>query len=126
MLTPERFGFNAPATQSVEDSIRWAATNRFHHLDFNADDGPNALSTFDEARIAAVRDLYAKHDVKIAIHTRSAVNNAELSPYVSEAVDEYNRANIRLARRLGCAGIVVHGGYDLWLFLSVALAPFLP
>ena len=110
-LSHQRFGFNAPATQSVEDSIRWAAEHRFHHLDFNADDGINALDTFDEARVAAVRDLYTKHDVQIAIHTRSAVNNAELSPYVSDAVDEYNRANIRLAKQLGCAGVVVHGGY---------------
>src|SRR5207249_3108473 len=47
----------------------------------------------------------------LAIHTSSAVNNAEVAPYVSEAVDEYLRQNVRLAERLGCAGVIVHGGY---------------
>src|SRR5918995_4557824 len=101
-LSRERFGYNAPATKTVEDSIRWANENGFTRLDFNADDGPNALSLFDDARVERVKALCRETAIQISIHTRSAVNNAELSPYVSEAVDEYNRANIVLARRLGC------------------------
>jgi sugar phosphate isomerase/epimerase len=111
MPARERFGFNAAATRPVEDSIRWAHENGFRRLDFNADDGPNGLSTFDWARIDGVKGLCRETGVRISIHTRSAVNNAELSPHVSEAVDEYNRANIELARRLDCEAVIVHGGY---------------
>ena len=110
-LSRERFGYNAPATKTVEDSIRWAHENGFTRLDFNADDGPNALSSFDDARVERVKGFCRETGVQISIHTRSAVNNAELSPYVSEAVDEYNVANIALARRLGCEAVIVHGGY---------------
>ena len=110
-MARERFGFNAPATRSVEDSIRWAHANGFRRLDFNADDGPNAMATFDAGRVDRVKGLCEETGVRISIHTRSAVNNAELSPYVSEAVDEYNRANIRLAKTLGCEAAIVHGGY---------------
>lgn len=111
MPARERFGYNAPATRSVEDSIRWARQQGMRRLDFNADDGPNALSAFDEARVERVKELCRETGVRISIHTRSGVNNAELSPYVSEAVDEYNRANIALARRLDCEAVIVHGGY---------------
>ena len=110
-LARERFGYNAPATKTVEDSIRWAHEHGFTRLDFNADDGPNALSSFDSAREERVKGLCRETGIRISIHTRSAVNNAELSPYVSEAVDEYNCANIVLARRLGCEAVIVHGGY---------------
>lgn len=110
-LTRERFGYNAPATRAVEDSIRWAHEQGLRRLDFNADDGLNGLATFDDARVASLKALCRETGVRISIHTRSAVNNAELSPYVSEAVDAYNRANVDLAKRLDCEAVIVHGGY---------------
>lgn len=111
MPAAERFGFNAPGDRPLEASIKWAAENHFFYLDFNADDGPNALDSFDDSRVGRVHDLCAQHNVHIGIHTRSSVNNAEIAPYVAGAVDEYNRINIRLAKRLGCEWVIVHGGY---------------
>jgi sugar phosphate isomerase/epimerase len=58
-----------------------------------------------------VRESCARHDIHLGLHTSSAVNVAEFSPYVSDAVDSYLRANIDLAMRLGCEWLVVHGGY---------------
>jgi sugar phosphate isomerase/epimerase len=58
-----------------------------------------------------VRDLCAAHEIKLVIHTSSAVNNAEVAPFVSDAVDEYLAENVRLAKRLGCAAVIVHGGF---------------
>ncbi|MFW6195032.1 MAG: sugar phosphate isomerase/epimerase family protein, partial [Chloroflexota bacterium] len=43
--------------------------------------------------------------------TLSAVNTAEFSPHVSEAVDRYLEANVDLAVRLGCEWVIVHAGY---------------
>jgi sugar phosphate isomerase/epimerase len=107
----ERFGFNAPRTRTLEDTLQWAAEQRFHSVDFNADHAPNGLDSFDDARVSAVRGLCERHGIRAGIHTSSAVNNAEIAPFVSEALDEYLRANVRLAKRLGCEWVIVHGGY---------------
>jgi sugar phosphate isomerase/epimerase len=106
-----RFGFNAPRGQPLEATLRWAAANRFFYVDFNADAAPNGPGDFDAPRTRAIRTLCEQHGLHIGIHTSSAVNTAELAPFVADAVDEYNRVNIRLARQLGCEWAIVHGGY---------------
>jgi sugar phosphate isomerase/epimerase len=106
-----RFGFNASGNQPIEDSIRWAAENSFHYIDFQADLPPNDLASFDTARIRNVRDLCETHGIEIGIHPSSAINNAEYVPILSEAVDDYLFANLDLAARLSCGWLVGHGGY---------------
>ena len=54
--------------------------------------------------------LCAGAGLHIGIHTSSAVNNAEIAPFVGEAVDTYLRQNVELAR-LGCEWVIVHGGF---------------
>ena len=106
-----RFGTNAPRQRALEDTLEWAAANRFGWVDFNADAAPNGVRDFDAARVGRVRDLCRRHGLKVGIHTSSAVNNAEVAPYVGDAVDDYLRANVELAARLGCGWVIVHGGY---------------
>jgi sugar phosphate isomerase/epimerase len=106
----DRIGYDAGGTR-LEDALAWAATNDIHYVDFNADSGPNRLTSWSEARVQGVRETCARHAVHLGLHTLSAVNVAELSPFVAEAVDAYLRANIDFAMRLGCEWIVVHGGY---------------
>ena len=108
---PSRFGVNAPADQPIEDTIRWAANNDFGYIDFQADLPPNALASFDTARVESVRSLCEQHGIQIGLHPSSAINNAEDVPPVSQAVDEYLFANLDLAARLGCGWMVGHGGY---------------
>lgn len=107
----ERFGYNAPGTRRLEESVQWAADARLYWIDFNADVGPNGLTTWDDARIKALRDLTGRHGIKYGIHTLSAMNNAEIGPFASEAMDEYLRANVDLAARAGCGWVIVHGGF---------------
>ena len=106
----DRIGYDAGGTR-LEDALAWAAANALHYVDFNADRGSNRLDAWSDERIQAVRDTCARHDIHLGLHTASAVNVAELSPYVSDAVDAYLRANIDVAMRLGCEWLVVHGGY---------------
>jgi sugar phosphate isomerase/epimerase len=106
----DRIGYDAGGTR-LEDALAWAAANALHYVDFNADRGPNRLDAWSDERIQAVCDTCARHDIHLGLHTASAVNVAELSPYVSDAVDAYLRANIDVAMRLGCEWLVVHGGY---------------
>jgi sugar phosphate isomerase/epimerase len=105
----ERLG-TGPGGPRLEDGLAWAAEHGFLYVDFNADHGPNALSTWTAARIEAVRATCAAHDLHLGIHTLSAVNVAEFSPFVSEAVDAYLRAHIDLAARLGAEHVITHAG----------------
>ena len=107
----ERFGFNAPAGRPLEAILRWAVEHCFFSVDFNADFAPNGLSDFDDNRVRMIRRLCEQHRVRIGVHTLSAVNVAEISPIVSEAVDAYLRQSLLLAKRLGCGWMIVHGGY---------------
>jgi sugar phosphate isomerase/epimerase len=110
MSLRDRIGYDAGSTR-LEDALAWATANSLHYVDFNADRGPNHLSSWNPERISAIRDSCARHDIHLGLHTASAVNVAELSPYVNDAVDAYLRANIDTAMRLGCEWLVVHGGY---------------
>jgi sugar phosphate isomerase/epimerase len=106
----ERIGFDAGSTH-LEEALAWAAAHALHYVDFNADRAPNHLGSWSDERVRAVREMCVRHDIHLGLHTLSAVNVAEFSPFVSAAVDTYLQANIDFAMRLGCAWIVVHAGY---------------
>ena len=106
-----RFGFDAPKNRQIEESIRWAAENGFGYVDFQADVPPNDIASFDADRVRRVRGLCETHGIAIGIHPSSAINTAEYVPILSEAVDAYLFANLRLAERLGCGWVIGHGGY---------------
>ena len=108
----DRFGFDAPKSQPIEDSIVWAAGNGFRYIDFQADVPPNAIASFDRDRVRVVRELCERHGVALGIHPSSAINNAEYVPIMAEAASEYLAANLDLAERLGGGWIIGHGGYQ--------------
>jgi sugar phosphate isomerase/epimerase len=110
MSVKERIGFDAGSAR-LEDALQWAARHGFHYVDFNADTGANQLDGWDTARTRAVRATCERHTIHLGLHTLSGVNVAEFSPCVAEAVDDYLRANVDLAVRLGCEWVIVHGGY---------------
>ena len=106
-----RIGIDIGRRLKLEDAIQWAATNNVQHIDIQLDTAANDVTTFDEKRCALVRGLLDKHQVHLALHTLSAVNIAEYSPYVSDAVDDYLRSYINIFNKLGAQWIVVHAGY---------------
>jgi sugar phosphate isomerase/epimerase len=110
MSLHDRIGFDA-GTKRLEGAIEWAASNELFYIDFNADAGPNHVDAWNKDRTRALRDACERHGIHLGLHTLSAVNVAEFSPYVSRGVDEYLRANIDLASRLGCEWVIVHAGY---------------
>jgi len=106
----DRIGYDAGSTR-LEDALATAGRHGFLYLDFNADTGANRLDAWDAARVRAVRQTCEQHGIHLGLHTSSAVNVAEFSPHVSQGVDDYLKANVDLAVRLGCDWVVVHGGY---------------
>ena len=107
----ERIGVDLGRKLPVEEGIAWAAANGVAYIDAQIDIAPNALETFDEARCGPIREACGKAGVHLGLHTLSAVNVAEVSPFLRDAADQYLRAYIDAARRLEAEWIVVHAGY---------------
>ena len=107
----DRIGVDIGRRLRLEDGLVWAARNQVRYIDIQLDTGANAFTTFDDARAHAIRDRCGRDGIHLGLHTLSAINVAEYSPLVSEAVDDYMRAYIDIAPRLGAEWIVVHAGY---------------
>ena len=105
-----RIGFDA-GTRELENVLCWAIDNDFYFIDFNVDKGSNHLDLWDKNRIRNIRETCEKNGIYIGLHTLSAVNVAEYSPYVTAGVDDYMVGCVDLANSLGCLWTVVHAGY---------------
>jgi len=108
----DRIGIDLGRKIRLEEGIEWAAKNGVKYIDVQLDTAENALPTFDTKRCAGVRKLLDKHGLKLGLHTNSAVNVAEYSPYVADAVTEYLKSYVDIFPRLGASWMVVHAGYD--------------
>ena len=107
----DRIGVDFGCRVAVEEAVRIAAEHGVRYIDCQMDIGPNALESFDAARCEGVRTACAAQGIRLGLHTLSAVNVAEVSPLVRDAVDLYLEAYVDLAARLQAAWIVVHAGY---------------
>ena len=107
----DRIGIDIGRQMRLEDGIEWAAKRGLRHIDIQLDTAANAVTAFDARRARAVRTACEKHNIHLGLHTNSATNVAEYSPYVSEAMDAYLRSYVDIYGQLGAAWIVVHGGY---------------
>lgn len=107
----DRIGVDIGRRLRLEDAVAWAAANGVKHIDIQLDTAANAITTFDDQRCANVRAALDQHGVHLALHTLSAVNIAEYSPYVGDAVDAYLRSYVDIFPKLGAQWIVVHAGY---------------
>jgi len=107
----DRVGVEYGRSMSAEEAVAHAGANNVRYIDVNIDIEPNALETFNERRCAELKQLCDKHNVNLGLHTLSAVNIAEFSPFMRDSVDKYLQTYIDVAARLSAGWIVVHGGY---------------
>lgn len=107
----DRIGIDVGRKLSVEDAVAWASRHGVTAIDVQTDIAPNALESFDEPRCSAIRGACEQTGLRIALHTLSAVNIAEISPFLRDATDAYLHAYIDLAARLDAKWVIVHGGY---------------
>ena len=103
MKLRDRIGVDLGRKIRLEAGIEWAAKNVVRYIDVQLDTAENALTTFDAKRCAAVRRLLEKHRIKLGLHTNSAVNVAEYSPHVSDAVTNYLKSYVDLFPKLGAS-----------------------
>ncbi len=111
MKLRDRIGVDISRRLKIEDAIEWAAKNKLRHIDIQLDTGENALPKFDTRRCAGVRKLLDKHGIALGLHTNSAVNVAEYSPVVAEAVTEYLMTYVNIVPKLGASWTEMHAGY---------------
>lgn len=107
----DRIGIDISRRLKLETAIEWAAKHGLHHIDIQLDTGDNALQKFDTKRCNAVRKLLDKHGLKLGLHTNSAVNVAEYSPVVSDAVTDYLKTYVNIVPKLGASWTEMHAGY---------------
>ena len=111
MSLRDRIGIDVGRRLRLEDALEWAAEHEVRWIDIQLDAGANALSSFDDARAAGVRRACERYGVHLGLHTASAVNVAEVAPYVGDAVERYLEAYVEIAPRLGAEWIVMHAGF---------------
>jgi sugar phosphate isomerase/epimerase len=111
MNLKDRIGVDVSRRLKLEDAIEWAAKNGVRHIDIQLDTGENALPKFDAKRCAGVRKLLDRHGIGLGLHTNSAVNVAEYSPHVADAVTDYLKRYVDLVPRLGASWTEMHAGY---------------
>jgi len=107
----KRIGIDIGRKLKLEDAIAWAKQHGVRLIDIELDTGANSFTCFDATRAAKIRDACARAEVRLGLHTSSAVNVAEYAPLLGEATDAYLRAYIDAAALLGAGWIVVHAGF---------------
>jgi hypothetical protein len=93
---------------------RSGQTKDFKYLDCQIDVVPNALETFDENRGGPVRESRADADIQLGLHTLSAVNSTEISPYLRDACDAQSSGCIDAAARLNAEWIDYALEWETW------------
>ncbi len=106
-----RIGIDFGGKLRLEQALTWAAANECSYVDVCLDSPPNELSAFDDRRVRVIRTALDRDGIRLGLHTLSAANVAETSPFLRDAVDTYLCAYMDLAARLGAGWIVVHAGY---------------
>ncbi len=110
-IPAERIGIDVGRKLRLEDAVDWAARHDVGIIDIQLDTGANVMTSFDQPRAHAVRRSCDHHDIRLGLHTLSAVNVAEYAPLVADAVDAYLTAYVDAAVLLGAEWIVVHAGF---------------
>ena len=106
----DRIGVDINQKLPLEPAVEWAVQHKVPYIDLCLDQTPELLQK-GSSRWRKARTQLEKAGIELGLHTLSAVNVAEYSPYVSEAVDAYLKSYIDIYAKLGAQWIVVHAGY---------------
>src|SRR3984893_10587500 len=111
MKLRDRIGIDVGRRLTLEAAVAWAAAHDVRYIDIQLDTADNAFTSFDDARAAGIRQACQSHGVHLGLHTLSAVNVADYSPFVAEGVGRYLRGYVDVYGRARAHWIVVHAGY---------------
>lgn len=106
----DRIGVDINQKLPLEAAVDWAVKHAIPYIDLCLDPTPELLET-GSPRLRKARKALDSAGIRLGLHTLSAVNIAETSPYVAAAADAYLAAYLDAAKKLGAGWVVVHGGY---------------
>ena len=106
----DRIGVDINQKLALEAAVEWALRHEVPYIDLCLDQTPELLER-GSRRLAAARKKLEGAGIRLGLHTLSAVNIAETSPFVGAATDAYLASYLDAAKHLGAGWIVVHGGY---------------
>ena len=106
----DRIGVDINQKLPLEQAVDWAVKHRVPYIDLCLDQTPELLE-HSSPRLRKARKQLENAGVHIGLHTLSAVNIAETSPFATSAADAYLAAYLDAAKKLGAGWVVVHGGY---------------
>ena len=118
----DRIGVDIGRRMKLEDGIEWAAATMSGTSTSSWTPAPTPFTSFDDARARGIREACERHGIHLGLHTLSAVNVAEYSPILSEAVDAYLKGYIDVYPKLGAKCIVVHAGYHFTADVEMRMA----
>ena len=84
----ERIGVDINQKLALEAALDWALEQEVPYIDLCLDQTPELLQK-DSARLKKARSRLEKTGTRLGLHTLSAVNVAETSPFVAAAADQY-------------------------------------
>tara|TARA_B100000767_G_scaffold128844_1_gene122576 strand:- start:64 stop:894 length:831 start_codon:yes stop_codon:yes gene_type:complete len=107
----DRIGIDLGSSMPIEDGLIYASEADFRFVDIRIGDVTNKFESFNKSRVSKIRNLLESKDLVVGLHTLSAVNMAEFAPYLSEAVDNYIKSYIDIAKLIDANWVEVHAGF---------------
>ena len=107
----DRIGIDLGSSMPIEDGLIYASEADFRFVDTRIGDVTNKFESFNKSRVSKIRNLLESKDLVVGLHTLSAVNMAEFAPYLSEAVDNYIKSYIDIAKLIDANWVGVHAGF---------------
>lgn len=110
MSMKDRIGIDLNQRMGLEPGLDFAIENGVRYLNICLDPDPELLDP-KNPRLAEARARLKDNGITLGLHTLSAMNVAEGSPFLSKAADDYLAAYIRAAKSIGAGWVIMHGGY---------------
>lgn len=106
----DRIGLDLNQRMGLESGIDLAIKEKIRFLNICLDPDPELLDP-KSPRLAEARKKLADNGITLGLHTLSAMNTAESSPFLAKAADDYLAAYLRSASAIGAPWVIMHGGY---------------
>lgn len=107
---PSDFGIDLGGRNSIEEAVEWAIERGVRHVDVRLTDR-EGLDEYDREEAERIRQLCREHEISLGLHTLSAVNTAEFTPRLDDAVREYLLSYVDVAAEVDADRTIVHAGY---------------
>jgi sugar phosphate isomerase/epimerase len=110
MSMKERIGIDLNQRMGLEPGLDFAIENDVRFLNICLDPDPELLDP-KNPRLGEAKARLKDNGLTLGLHTLSAMNVAEGSPFLDKAADDYLAAYIRSAKAIGAGWVIMHGGY---------------